>query len=926
MADYDGMRWFKCDLQMQTPADAQNWRGPRMGDSDSDREAAAEAYIRRCYEVGLEVVAITDHNFLSQRFIPLLQASIRRLSGEFGYKIVLFPGFEFEANVGKGVHVLGLFEPTADLTKVDHVLTECGVPYPRHSNGRLAKSQQPLADVIERIQRIENGLQQGLVVLPHAFGDAGIFDDERIPRWLQQTEFLNQNLLAVEVPKPVHELSAGLQRLLRAGDDCHRDWRRERPVACLTSSDAKALTEKEDRDNYIGKRFTWIKMSSPSLEALRQAFLDHESRIRLQPERPTDSEHHPRFIQLSVQGAKFLDNQTVCFSSNLNCLIGGRGSGKSSLLEYLRFCIQPDYASGLDSDSRDKLERIRNTVSETSSSLLVEFEVAPGLRDVVELRPYANDHRLTTRDEVHDLRTVLDQLQVQFFSQGELTRLTRPGQNPVVRLIDASCADALSELNTQEEAIRGKLQQLFSARHQERLLKGELQRLKQSVQELSRQWQARVDIQEVARIDRQAQDAKAYRRRTRELTELAATQLRNAISALEPIEDLPDGAEHWPHVEVFANLREESRRAYERLIEEVGASIERFEASCTLAATGDRWTEVLDDLQEAEQRFFEACEAKGVRPEEAKNLQDLDQQRRAAEQRAQTKERELATLGQQTAGLDAALNELHSVWRSQFSKRREACEAMRNSTTRIEICYMQDPATFRSAWNRLAPRDLRFRLGKSWDEIGNSLFHAFREDTTADSPWEVLSQWLSQPARIPADSAAASLATELAQHLQADDMRAIWENIRLTRVDDWIDVELLRPDRSSAGWLSGKEGNVLSEGQRNTALLSIILAQGRGPIVIDQPEDELDSNYIYSDLVPLLRRAKNGRQLILATHNANLPVNADAELIYALDAQGARGRRRTQGGLDRPDVTKAVLDIMEGSERAFKQRREKYRF
>ena len=126
--------------------------------------------------------------------------------------------------------------------------------------------------------------------------------------------------------------------------------------------------------------------------------------------------------------------------------------------------------------------------------------------------------------------------------------------------------------------------------------------------------------------------------------------------------------------------------------------------------------------------------------------------------------------------------------------------------------------------------------------------------------------------------------------------------------------------------MSGEGGKVLSEGQRNTALLSLILAEGEGPIIIDQPEDELDSNYIFSDLVPLLRGAKEKRQLILATHNANLPVNADAELIYAFDARDGRGSKRAEGGLDRAGVTRAVLDIMEGSEKAFKRRSEKYHF
>lgn len=154
------------------------------------------------------------------------------------------------------------------------------------------------------------------------------------------------------------------------------------------------------------------------------------------------------------------------------------------------------------------------------------------------------------------------------------------------------------------------------------------------------------------------------------------------------------------------------------------------------------------------------------------------------------------------------------------------------------------------------------------------------------------------------------------------DYEGMREDVRISRVGDGIDVELLREDGTVAGAMSG----ALSEGQRNTVLLNMMLARGEGPIVIDQPEDELDSSFIYRTLVQDLRAAKSKRQLIIATHNANLPVNADAELIHALEARGGCGKSRAKGGLDRKDVAQAVLDIMEGSEQAFKRRSEKYHF
>ena len=96
--------------------------------------------------------------------------------------------------------------------------------------------------------------------------------------------------------------------------------------------------------------------------------------------------------------------------------------------------------------------------------------------------------------------------------------------------------------------------------------------------------------------------------------------------------------------------------------------------------------------------------------------------------------------------------------------------------------------------------------------------------------------------------------------------------------------------------------------------------------MIDQPEDELDSEFLYKDLVPLFRLSKQQRQLIIVTHNANIPVNADAELVYALKVEGGKGLCLGCGGLDRAVVTEAVLDIMEGSEEAFRRRQAKYHF
>lgn len=127
-----------------------------------------------------------------------------------------------------------------------------------------------------------------------------------------------------------------------------------------------------------------------------------------------------------------------------------------------------------------------------------------------------------------------------------------------------------------------------------------------------------------------------------------------------------------------------------------------------------------------------------------------------------------------------------------------------------------------------------------------------------------------------------------------------------------------------------RESTKLSLGQNAVAMLLIILTASHDlddnrPLLMDQPEDDLDNSYIYSTLVEEFRRSKNKRQLIISTHNANIPVSADAENILVLQYNGEFGYIESNGSLDSPIISDAVLRILEGGEMALKSRNEKYK-
>jgi len=934
MSDYQGMRWFKCDLQVQTPADRANWRGESMGEGEEAARAAAEAYIRRCYEIGLEVIAVTDHNFLSKAFIPQLRQAIDALEDEYGYRLILFPGFEFEADVGKGCHVLALFDPDVDLEAIDHCLTDCGVPFPRMQKGVLAKSKKRLPEILNVVQRkTPEGRQRGIVILPHIMTEGGLFDTDKISDWLQQEEFLNPDLLAVEVPKPLSKMSIGFQKLFSADGDCDPAWRRKRPIACVMGSDAKAPRPGENADNPLGKRHTWIKMSKPSIEALRQAFLDSESRIRLPDDpatdrNPAERQHHARLLSVDVSGVDYLQDLALAFSQNLNCIIGGRGSGKSTLVEYLRLALRKDGEDSVRADSRtrEKIDRIRETINDPSACIRVRWRSRDGVEDSLVYRRRVG---ASVEDrEIQDADTFFKGLPVRFFSQQQLTELTVREGNNLLPLVDAFVRMELDELDAQERELRADIARLFQVRRQRSVIAAERDRLQQEAAELTRQRSARAGLQEAAQVHERLQAERKVAERTRADISTPAGWVELAEDFVESHSPLGSLAEAWPHGPWFKTLDAQVEQAKQQLLADVKAAVHSYRNS--VAALFDKdpeWPAISAALDQADAQFEAACTAQGLTPEEVSRVQEIDRTLRAKQAELDGKQHKLDELDRELGPLPKKYEALLQLWRDQFALREQAAqkakEAEQTPAARfldISVMYCGYRPGFDSAWERLCPQDRRASLARAWGDLGEALFQ-YAVTTNASSPWTALEDLLAAPESAP--TPIRESAAVLEKHLQSEAVRSTWEDVKLMRVQDQIDLTLYREDGTCAG--SVLEGG-LSDGQRNTAALALLLAQGNDPIVIDQPEDELDSNFIYRDLVPMLRAAKEGRQLIFATHNANLPVNGDAELVYALESQGGRGRPLAQGGLDLARVSDAVLDVMEGSREAFQKRREKYHF
>lgn len=937
MSDYQGMRWFKTDFQVQTPEDNRHWadddlrlhdRRPLVEGKACELgiQEKAKRFLQRCHELELQMVGITDHNFSEKTeprdwFLTHLVEQNRAVAKELAREpLAIFPGFEVDI----GYHVLCLFQPAkkqreiqrlnmilSKLGLAEHERFRAGAPLQLRRGGRTLS----LKELIEVVQQ-----HDGIVIAAHADQADGILSS---PNNIE--DFQIPQLLAVEVT--TYPMPPKIRSIL---DGSNREWsRRGRQPAYVQSSDAKSLKVDEDGKplaNSLGYRSTWVKASKPSVAALRQAFLDGPSRLRIQEARPSDVQTHPRIVFLKCRGLTFLADQDVYFSPNLNTIIGGRGTGKSTLMELLRFAFARDTGSQFSASIKAKFDRLRETFS-GDAEIQIGWEAVPGQVDVISLRP-DGPHQIV-QGEVLDIPAYLKQIPIQFYSQQQLSDLTSVGgENSLLIMLDEACSAELQALKARENTLRAEIMQVFATSDQLSELRHAEKEVAQQLSELNRQWQARKEIQAEALQFQRAEAGRQYFEKAKAQSASDAGAIASLAEKLTQPGVLNDGKiEIWPNAGWFNAYTEGAlalRLKYSEQLATLSASLQREAAELEQRMEG--WEAVSAELTTIRDGFMQACQDRGLQPQDVARLQEIDKTR-------QIKHENLEQLHKQIKGLEPAvekqsalMDELHSLWAVQLSVRSQtAKEISENANRSINILVqpMGDAAHFQRVWEGLAP-DGRARIGKAWTQIGEVLFEDFHRYLAANrppaySPWLHIRSVLME--EVPLPQQLEGLTGDVRKHLV--EQKDKWRAARLVRIEDAVDLELYRADGTLVGSIQSR---ALSEGQRNTAVLKLLLAQGDGPIVIDQPEDELDSNFIYHELVPLLRKVKNRRQLILATHNANLPVNADTDLVYALDVKKGRGELIAVGGLDQTATADAVLNIMEGSAEAFKRRLDKYHF
>jgi len=633
------------------------------------------------------------------------------------------------------------------------------------------------------------------------------------------------------------------------------------------------------------------------------------------PTRPSepkaDSKAHHTILSLEVTGG-FFKGAKLQFADGLNCVIGGRGTGKTTVLEFVRYVLNqmpdekaaPARAKALKALVQSNLGtgRIRVGVrTKHGVGYLAErpWNDSPQvLNEQGEATPISFDRDLIfkadiySQNEIEEIATNLS-LQIALIDKfieedirridGEVRKLHRDLDQNAAELLrlDREMRDlreSASEVPVLEEKLKGLQQaagadaKIVNAAHSQRTLREK----------------------ERKTIEGLRDDLRKVRTETESLVGGLTRRLESRIDA-----DVAGG----PNKDLFSSMSSQIRdlaNLLDRSARDIGRQVDAADA---LVVEQERTLAGRHAKQDAEYRELVAR----TQEEAGRATERTQLQQRYAEVAASRKELELRQ--KERHDREAQRRELSA----KLSGLRDERYLLRKKVTEERLAPLQPTirVTITQAGNREAYRALLAEALK-----GQSMKYTAVVDRIVQSVTpEELSVLVQR-----GDAATLAERTGLDEDRSRKVIDALKETELLYRVEI---VEL--EDLPRIELLDGrdyKDSAELSTGQRCTTILPILLLESERPLLIDQPEDNLDNRFIYETVVKSLNDAKGRRQLIFVTHNPNIPVLGDAERVFVLSSDGKQGKLSKAGTVD--ELKQDIELLLEGGREAFLLRKERY--
>jgi DNA repair ATPase RecN len=893
---FHGAKWWKFDFHTHTPISIDYGKGPNQ---QALKARSPREWLLDHMEKQIDCVAVTDHN--SGKWIDTLKDELNLMREEQvdGFReLTIFPGVEI--TVHGNIHLLAIFDPSETSVRISKLLSDCKYEgKDGESDDCTTKSFNDVVDIIHEMK--------GLAIPAHVDIVRGLFVEEEgnsLRKCLGASGLLAMQVCdsTYEKPQIYHEMKINLTEI--AGSDSHHP-------------------------EYVSSSFSWVKMEVPNLEALRLALHDGEDgviRSDAMIENPNDT--HERFFIKSIEiysGAKAgrPSPLIVQFSPWLNTVIGGRGSGKSSLIEYMRLPLGK--ITGLPHKVNEEFREFNQVPKERgrpgmlTPATKIRVEMQKDGRNIAfswSNNKITEEHKNVAgeweeKDESSNIDT---RFPIRIFSQKHLYSLTED-PNHILNIIDQQFDKPAwiakkAELAQKFLGLRNKYRELQSKINTKGNLKSELD-----------------DVQAKMKIFEESGHKELLERYQQ--TETLNEKINCEIDKVTNLTGILEGIsipELLFNSDVFSALGDESHEKlkqetleYNNLtsqINELFLKLKAFQAQ--LIDTADRisWKSERLENQRKYLELVQRLEEKGEKNPNAYG--EHVSKKRELEEKITEVEKLEEQMNLKNEESKSAYLEIVKHEKELREKREKAIRNWQGTNPHIRI-YLKVMGNITNA-----EESFRSLIRKSGNEFAKDILERDEDGVPkngiildlmkADDPWKRRTELITKITSVT-EQETNGFGKFFTKHLVAQKTNTPedTDRIYLWFPEDKIDLKLVT-NRKEEDIETG------SAGQRTAAMLSLMLLLDDSPIIIDQPEEDLDTKRITDLVVTSLRQFKKKQQVIVITHNPNIPVNAAAENIIQMNFAGGQILKHISGALQKTDIREAVCEVMEGGKEALDKR------
>ena len=861
-----GLRFRKVDLHIHTPA-SRCYTGTKRVPKD---------IIDAAKNARLDAISITDHN--TGEWIDDIKKAAN------GSGITVFPGAEITSS--EGIHIIALFDTNKGSVHIKDLLSELRIDSDKQGRSE-ALSEKNARQVMEIVA--ERG---GLAVLAHIDEPKGIL---RVLSGQPCIKIFNEGAyVAVETS------TGKLPKEINSG------WGIKRKIVCYQASDnPNPLDRTKHSSEGIGDKYSYFKLSDTiNLEGLRQCFTDSE--VRICPMEEYEEVNFPKILNLRAS-AGFLKNQNIPFHPGLNSIIGGKGVGKSLIVEFLRFALsQPSTDKIINKDHLGKLEFQLGK----GYNIEVEFELPDGTCYKVT-RTYGGACKCTNLSTNEEFKGKVSSLfPILAYSQTEVINIAQDSESQL-ELIDGFInkeiyINKIKELN--EDLSKNDSGYSACLRAHDKLdeKRKESSTIEEQINSLDREFgddEANKLLMDQYRLsEKKINTVEGFESGIEGLIKLIKTTRANATKATEAY----DNSIHDDVVDYCSKIMKDAKKLLVEQLMEAEESLKKYKLDVF-----NKKQELIPEFEELKGKCKEITDreegkkAKRIQRDElAKRLTDVQR----AEEELSSICTNLGEIEQERGVLMLALQEVKDEYYGVRKKMFDLLTAKSGGELQLGIIHGS---------NRVAFKDGLQVLLKGSGIQGNTINQMCEKITPSEFVKLILDR--DENGLVQRTSIANSSAKKIIEKIWS--YESLEDLLKLEHECYPEDTPEIKYRRAKGDYASLDK---LSVGQKCTALLIIALSEGTRPVIIDQPEDALDITTVWNNISKRLRDCKTTRQFILTTHNPTVSVSSDSDLFIEVRGNAIQANVTALGGIEDYQVKEAVIDHLEGGDEAYHLRRRKY--